>query len=131
MSKYAYPAIFTKEEKGYSVEFPDIEGCYTCGDTLPEAMEMAEDALCLVLYDLEESGDELPKVSDIKYLQNQSKELVSLVFCDTIEYRKRFDNKAVKKTLTIPAWLNTMAEKQGVNFSTTLQNALKQQLAVQ
>ena len=131
MSKYAYPAIFTKEEKGYSVEFPDIEGCYTCGDTLPEAMEMAEDAWCLVLYDLEESGDELPKVSDIKYLQNQSKELVSLVFCDTIEYRKRFDNKAVKKTLTIPAWLNTMAEKQGVNFSTTLQNALKQQLAVQ
>ena len=131
MSKYAYPAIFTKEEKGYSVEFPDIEGCYTCGDTLPEAMEMAEDALCLVLYDLEESGDELPKVSDIKYLQNQSKELVSLVFCDTIEYRKRFDNKAVKKTLTIPAWLNTMAEKQGVNFSTTLQNALKQQLDVQ
>ena len=44
MAKYAYPAIFTKEEKGYSVAFPDIEGCFTCGDTLPEAMEMAEDA---------------------------------------------------------------------------------------
>ena len=54
MAKYAYPAIFTKEENGYSVAFPDIDGCFTCGDTLPDAMEMAEDALCLMLYDREE-----------------------------------------------------------------------------
>ena len=60
MAKYAYPAIFTKEETGYSVAFPDIEGCFTCGDTLPEAMEMAEDALCLMLYDREEDGDAIP-----------------------------------------------------------------------
>ena len=60
MAKYAYPAIFTKEENGYSVAFPDIEGCFTSGATLPEAMELAEDALCLMLYDREEDGEPIP-----------------------------------------------------------------------
>lgn len=60
MAKYAYPAIFTQEESGYSVKFPDIDGCFTSGETLPEAMEMAEDALCLMLYDHEEDGEEIP-----------------------------------------------------------------------
>ena len=60
MAKYAYPAIFTKEENGYSVAFPDIEGCFTSGATLPEAMELAEDALCLMLYDSEEDGEPIP-----------------------------------------------------------------------
>ncbi len=58
-------------------------------------------------------------------------ELVTLVMCDTIEYRRYYDNKAVKKTLTIPAWLNTMAERAGLNFSQVLQNGLKNELHVQ
>lgn len=131
MSKYAYPAVFKKESSGYSVEFPDIDGCVTCGNTLPEAVKMAEDALCLMLYDYEEEGEQIPAPSDIRFLQSQTGEIVSLVFCDTLEYRKKYDSKAVKKTLTIPAWLNTLAEKQGVNFSTVLQNALKTQLNLQ
>lgn len=131
MSKYAYPAIFTKEESGYSVVFPDVSGCATCGDTLPEAVKMAEDALCLMLYDREEEGEQVPAPSDIRSLQSQTGEIVSLVCCDTLEYRKKYDSKAVKKTLTIPAWLNTLAEKQGINFSTVLQNALKTQLNLQ
>ena len=129
--KYAYPAIFTKEDDGYSVVFPDIDGCATCGKTLPEAMEMAEDALCLMLYDHEEDGDEIPAPSDIRRIDVDEKSIVSLVCCDTVEYRKLYDNKAVKKTLTIPNWLNTLAERSGVNFSTVLQNALKQQLNIQ
>ena len=131
MSKYAYPAVFAKENEGYSVSFPDIEGCYTCGAALPEAVQMAEDALCLMLYDMEEEGAAIPEPSDIRSIQGGTREIVSLVCCDTLEYRKKYDKKAVKKTLTIPAWLNTMAEKQGVNFSTVLQNALKEQLRIQ
>ena len=128
--KYAYPAVFTKEEDGYSVAFPDIEGCFTCGATLPEAMEMAEDALCLMLYDHEEDGEEIPAPSDIREVSAGTEDIVSLICCDTVEYRKLYDNRAVKKTLTIPNWLNTIAESSGVNFSTVLQNALKQELHI-
>ena len=128
--KYAYPAIFVEEDGVYSVEFPDIEGCVTCGDTLPDAMEMARDALCLMLYDMEENGTVIPDPSDIRTLQASDDAIVSMIFCDTLEYRKLYNNKAVKKTLTIPTWLNTLAEKQGVNFSTVLQNALKRELNI-
>ena len=129
--KYAFPAIFTKEEHGYSVVFPDLDGCATCGDTLPDAIEMAEDALCLMLYDHEEVGDTIPEASDIRVIATDENAIVSMVCCDTLEYRKLYDNKAVKKTLTIPNWLNTIAERAGINFSMVLQNALKAQLQIQ
>lgn len=130
MPKYAYPAIFTRDDGGYSVSFPDIEGCCTCGDTLPEAIEMAEDALSLMLYDREEDGEPIPPPSDLKAVQGGTEELVSLVCCDTTEYRKLFDDRAVKKTLTIPNWLNTLAERAGVNFSAVLQDALRARLGI-
>ena len=63
-SKYVYPAVFTKEGEQYSVAFPDIGGCYTCGDSLVEAVSNAQDALCLMLYDMEESGEVIPAPSD-------------------------------------------------------------------
>ena len=63
-------------------------------------------------------------------IHTKNDEFVSLVSCDTLEYRQFFDNRAVKKTLTIPSWLNTMSEKQGLNFSAILQNALKQELHI-
>ena len=128
MSKYIYPAIFTKEENGYSVHFPDFESCYTSGDSLQNAMEMANDVLCLTLYDLEENEKDAPSVSDIKSISFDENSFVSLISCDTMEYRKFYENKAVKKTLTIPSWLNVMAERENINFSLVLQNALKQTL---
>ena len=128
--KYAYPAIFTPDNAGYSIRFPDVEGCYTSADTLAEGLEMASDALCLMLYDMEENGGVIPAASRLTDVAAQEGEIVTLVACDTVEYRKFYDNRAVKKTLTIPAWLNTMAERAGVNFSTTLQAALKQELNI-
>lgn len=130
MAKYAYPAVFTAENNSYSVSFPDIEGCLTFGETIPEAIEMAEDALCLMLYDLEEEGSEIPKPSDAKELKTDSNEFVTMIACDTVEYRKFYDNKAVKKTLTVPNWMNTLAEKAGINFSQVLQEALTQKLGL-
>ncbi len=128
--KYAYPAIFTPDNTGYSIRFPDVGGCYTSADTLVEGLEMASDALCLMLYDMEENGEAIPAASSVKDVEAQEREIVTLVACDTVEYRKFHENRAVKKTLTIPAWLNTMAERAGVNFSMTLQTALKQELNI-
>lgn len=131
MAKYVYPAIFTPEEGGsYSIRFPDLENCFTSGEPLADGMAMAADALCLVLYDMEENGTEIPDASDLKSVQVEGNEFVTLISCDTLEYRKFFNNKAVKKTLSIPAWLNTMAERQGVNFSMVLQKALQQELGL-
>lgn len=132
MAKYVYPAIFTQETRGgFSVTFPDLEGCYTQGDTIEEALKMAEDVLSLTIYGLEEDGKEIVPASNIKDLKLADNEFSSLVGCDTMEYRRFFDNKAVKKTLTIPSWLNTMSEKAGVNFSSVLQKALIQELNIE
>lgn len=132
MARYVYPALFVPaEEGGYAVEFPDIEGCYSQGETLSEAIEMAEDALCLMLYDAEEAGREIPIPSDISDIKADKESVVSYVHCDTMEYRKYFVNKSVKKTLTIPLWLNTMAERNEINFSELLQTALKQELGIE
>ena len=130
--KYAYPAIFTfdKEDKIYYVRFPDIENCFTDGKTLAEALEMGEDALTLMLCQMEDDKAQIPVPSNCSAIKSKSNETVSLVFADTTEYRRQNDSKAVKKTLTIPNWLNIMAERKGVNFSAVLQKALKEELGV-
>lgn len=129
-TRYVYPALFSKDPDGYSVTFPDVEGCATSGETLEEAIEMAQDALCLTIYDKEERGEPIPEASDIAALTCDPGEFWSLIECDTLEYRKYFSSKAVKKTLSIPAWLNTMAEREDINFSAVLQRALKAELGV-
>lgn len=125
MSKYAYPAVFTLEEDGtYSIIFSDLEGCYTCGDSLEDGIEMAEDALALTLYGYEKEGREIPKASVPTAITVSENEFVNFIACDTMAYRKMYNNKAVKKTLTIPEWLNEAATSMGLNFSQVLQEAL-------
>lgn len=128
--KYVYPAVFTEEESGYSINFPDLESCYTSAETLEEGIEMANDVLCLVLYHMEEDGKAIPPASEIRSVACGENDFVTLISCDTLEYRKFYDNKAVKKTLTIPSWLNTMAEREDINFSAVLQKALKAELRI-
>ena len=129
MSKYAYPAVFTLEEDGtYSIIFPDLEGCYTCGDNLEDGIEMAEDALALTLYGYEKEGREIPKASVPTAITVSENEFVNFIACDTMAYRKMYNNKAVKKTLTIPEWLNEAATSMGLNFSQVLQEALISQI---
>ena len=131
MAKYVYPAIFTREDEGgYSIHFPDIEGCYTQGENMQDGLIMANDVLCLMLYDFEEENKTIPEASDPLSIKVDENSFVSLVYCDTIEYKKFYDNKAIKKTLTLPAWLNSVAEKEGINFSQVLQSALKERLQV-
>ncbi|MBE5971547.1 MAG: type II toxin-antitoxin system HicB family antitoxin [Lachnoclostridium sp.] len=125
MAKYAYPAIFIPEEDGsYSINFPDLEGCFTCGDTLEDGLEMARDALALVLYEYEKEEREIPKPSELSAFDLELGAFVNYVVCDTMVYRKMHSNKAVKKTLTIPEWLNEAAMAMELNFSQILQEAL-------
>lgn len=130
MAKYVFPAVFEEEGGAYSVYFPDIEGCFTCGDSLAQAMEMAQDALALMLYDYEADGRMIPEPSAPGTIQAGSG-FVSYVCADTLEYQKRFNKKAVKKTLTIPEWMNEAATRAGVNFSQVLQEALTSRLGLE
>jgi predicted RNase H-like HicB family nuclease len=132
MAKHVFPAIFTKEDDGkYSVVFPDIESCYTGGDDMADAIEMAEDVLCLTLYDMEKDGKAIPPASDCKTVKTGDDDVVSLIRCDTETYRRFYENKSVKKTLTIPMWLDERAQRANINFSGVLQDALKAHLQIQ
>ena len=127
--RYAYPAIFKPEnEGGYGVEVPDLKGCVTCGDNIIDAIDMARDAISMWLCDAEDKKESIPEPSDLSNFQLSSAGFINLIDVDTIEYRRQNDSRAVKKTLTIPSWLNVKAEKAGINFSQVLQNALKDQL---
>lgn len=125
--KLVYPACFYKEHNGgYSVVVPDLEGCCTQGDTLEEALEMARDAALGWILTSVEDGEELPKATDIKDVKLEYDEgFVSLLLLDLGAYSQKYGNrKSVKKTLTLPVWLNETAEKYNINFSQTLQDAL-------
>lgn len=131
-----YPACFYKEKEGnYSVIFPVINQA-TCGDTLDEAMKMAVDCLAGYLYNTKLENLEVPKAPsmesinvDEEYDEYESA-FVNMVTVDVDEYAKKHFEKSVKKTLTIPSWLNDLAIENGVNFSQALQSALKNQLHI-
>lgn len=125
MAKYVYTALLTPaDEGGYLVSFPALDGCITDGDDLSEALANAEDALSLMLCTLEDEKQPAPISGIAPDASAPVGGFVSLVNCDTMEYRRLYQSKAVKKTLTLPAWLNTEAERRGINFSQVLQEAL-------
>ncbi|MFA5385007.1 MAG: type II toxin-antitoxin system HicB family antitoxin [Eubacteriales bacterium] len=131
--KLIYPACFYPcEEGGYTVIFPDLPGCITEGDTLTDAIDMAIDAASGWLLDEVENNKPIPKASDIKQIvpDEYANGFVTLIGVDLNEYSKKYGNKAIKKTLSIPAWLNTLAEKENVNFSQILQKALADHLGI-
>ena len=124
-TKYTYPAIFEKEETGYFVEFPDIRPCYTEGNTLEEAVIMAKDVLESRIEVALERNEALPEPSDIDTLSG-GRVMLIVADVENIKSQTRF----VKKTLSIPYWLNAAAEKEHINFSGVLQDALKERLAL-
>ena len=127
--KYVYPAIFTFLPSGeYDVRIPDLPGCITFGHNLADAIEMAEDAAAMWLCDAEDSRENIPVPSE--KIVAVPPGFVNFVVADTDKYRRENDNRSVKKTLTIPRWLNSKAEKAGINFSQTLQHALIKQLDI-
>lgn len=130
-----YPACFYKEkEGGYTVIFPDLNHLATCGDTLENALEMAVDCLAGYLYTAKQEGENVPAPSDMNTIDvneeydEYESAFVNMVTVDVAEYAKKHFEKSVKKTLTIPSWLNEIAVANNVNFSQVLQSALKEQL---
>lgn len=127
---YYYTAILHKEDKGYSIWLNDIPGCVSQGDTLEDAIFYIKDALGLYYEDCQSKGTEMPEPKSPEGIELEKGEFAAMVEFDALEYMKRRSNKAVKKTLSIPAWLNTLAEENHINFSSVLQSALKERLNV-
>ncbi len=125
--KLIYPAIFrpfSDESGGFVVEFPDLPGCVTEGKTLEEAIEMGIDAASGWILGELEDGESIPEASKYKDIKSNENEMVNLLLLDLDSYAEKYGEKAVRKNLTIPAWLNTFAEKNNLNFSKILQDAL-------
>ena len=130
--KLVYPACMYEENEGsYSVEVPDLKGCCTQGNTLQEALEMAQDAALGWILTSIEDDEKIPQASKIEDIELENENgFKTLLLLDIDQYTQKYGSKqSVKKTLTIPSWLNKRAEKIGVNFSQTLQDALLNKIA--
>lgn len=123
--KLIYPAIFYQEDDSYWCEFPNLVGCQSFGSTVEEVFDGAKEALSAYCVTLLEQGKPLPAPSPIQSVKAETGGFTSLVEANLI-----LKSRAVKKTLTIPSWLNDMAEERRVNFSGVLQNALMQELNI-
>ena len=131
MNKFYYPAVFQiEEEGGYSISFPDIIGCNTQGEDIEECYYMATSALGLILTDYLSNKIEFPKASTPNSIVLEDNQFVVLIAFDMLDYLKKNESKAVKKTLSIPSWLNEAAIEHNINFSQVLQEALKEILNI-
>lgn len=124
-----YTAVISHMEDSYDVVFPDVPGCITYGDTLEEAIRMAKDALggCLCAY--QDEGMELPTPRLPDQVPLEKGEIAAVVDIDLAEYRRQTDTRAVRKNVSLPAWMAYQAEQRGINCSQLLQDALRQALA--
>ena len=127
--KIAYPVIMTKGERYLIASVPDCN-IDTQGKDIIDAIEMARDAISIWCVAEQGAGRELPKPSDITSIICEEGELVTLVDSDIEAYKKKLNDRTVRKNLTLPSWLNEEAEKAGVNFSQILQTSLKEHLGI-
>ncbi len=129
--KVIYPVIITPTgDSGYFVQIPDMD-IATQGTDIQNSIDMARDAICITAVDMLEDKKKLPPSSPLSHIQAKTKDsIVTLVDADVEAYKRMLENKSVRKNVTIPSWLNEMAEKQNINFSSVLQQALKHQLGI-
>lgn len=129
MNRLFYPALFHKaEEGGFWISFPDIPECLTEGDNMEEAYNMAIDALGLCLSDMEKNNITFPAPSSVDKITVDKDAVLVVIEFDMLAYKKRTSSRAVKKTLTIPEWLNEQAIQLNINFSQVLQDALMEKV---
>ncbi|MCI8815561.1 MAG: type II toxin-antitoxin system HicB family antitoxin [Angelakisella sp.] len=127
--RYTFTAVITPEEGKCYVRVPDIPGCVTTGRDIEDAVAQITDALsgCLVVW--EDQGLPVPPATIQKDIPHDAADVLTLVSVDTIAYRAKTDTRAVRKNVSIPAWMANMAERRGINCSKVLQDALAQQLS--
>jgi predicted RNase H-like HicB family nuclease len=127
--KATYPIVMTQGKELIVVYIPDFN-INTQGNTEADAMAMARDAIGIIGIDMEDDNEQLPTPTTLSAIKAKKSDTVTLVDVDFAEYRRKNDMRAVKKNCTIPSWLSYEAEKAGINFSATLQTALKQELHI-
>ena len=138
-NKYCYPAVLQKDENGYAVWITDIDGCNSFGETIAEAVAGVNEALGLCIEVMTEKGKDIPEPSNPEDIKLEKGQFIAIVEFDWIEYQKKYCSKAVKKTLTINTFfrvkpyevLNELAEKEHINFSSVLREALENRLHIQ
>lgn len=128
---YIYPALFTEMDSQVGVEFPDIPGCFTCGKDCKEAVMKAKEVLALTLFGMEEDNEKLPEPIELCKIKPEQGQYVLAIDVWMPYYRAKIKTCYVKKTLTIPNWLNAIAEYNNVNFSQVLRTALIDYLGIQ
>jgi predicted RNase H-like HicB family nuclease len=128
---YIFPAIFDYAEDGISIEFPDLPGCLPCADSSETAVKNAKEALQLHLYGMEQDNEEIPEPTPFNEIKLEPNQILFLTEVFMPPFRERMRTRYVKKTLSIPSWLNAEAEHCGINFSAILQQALKNELHIQ
>jgi predicted RNase H-like HicB family nuclease len=128
--RYSFIAVFDVAEDGISIEFPDLPGCLPCADTMEEALKNAHEALGLHLWGLEQDGEEIPEPTQIQNITLEKNQVPAVIEVFMPAFRDKLNNRFVKKTLSLPAWLADMADKDGVNCSKVFQNALIDYLGV-
>lgn len=127
--KYTFPAVFEREENQYCVNFPDL-GCATFGDNLDEAMYMAKDLLEGYLWGLEDEGEEIPVSTNPEDVKVTKGQFVVPITAHMVDIRNEMMNKSINKNVTLPRWLNKIAEENKINFSQVLQSAIKERLNI-
>lgn len=125
---YIFPAVFDFADDGISIEFPDLPGCLPCADTLDNAVSNAKEAMKLHLFGMEEDNEDIPEPTPITKIATEKNQSIILIEVFMPPFREKMHTRFVKKTLSIPSWINAEAEHNGINFSQVLQNALIEQL---
>lgn len=126
--KYIFPAVLNFADDGISIEFPDLEGCLPCAENIEDAVKNAKEAMLLHLYGMEEDNEEIPEPTPINAITLEKNQSMLLVEAYMKPFREKMHRKFVKKTLSIPAWINSEAENAGINFSQVLQEAIVERL---
>lgn len=129
--RYLFPAVLTYEE-GYeiAVTFPDLPGCATSGETERDAVSAGREALGLHLFGMEEDGEAIPSPSLAKDIELEDGEVIAMIDVFMPSIRLSQKNRAVNRTVTLPAWLNAKAIECGINFSQLLQDAIKKEIGI-
>ena len=122
--RYTFVAILTEEENGISIEFPDLPGCCPCAETMEQALDNAKEALGLHIWGMEQDGEPIPEPTPIGKIKTVSGQVAISVDVFMPSVRERIENKSIKKTLTIPNWLDKLAAGEQINYSKLFQDAL-------
>ena len=128
---YTFIALIEPLDDGVYIEFPDLPGCLPCAENIEKAAENAKEALGLHLYGMEQDKDNIPEPTPLDMINIEKGQIPLLVSVHMPLVRAKVKNISVNKTVTLPAWLNCVAESEGINFSKVLQKALKEMLCLQ